>query len=87
MRVDAQDLCAHCFMTVVEIVAHELGAMHRFAASEQFTGPDPELYSAIGRTALPAIDAIARELGNGRAAHGERRGRDDPSPAMCDDDR
>lgn len=91
MRVDKRDLCAHCFMTVVEIVAHEIGALRHFSvasAAGEFTGrTDPDLYSALGRATLPGIQAIARELGQGLAAHGERRERDDPNPAMCDDDR
>lgn len=83
LRVDGRDLCAHCFIEVVEIVSHEFGRMRRAAAGDTFTGaPDPELYTALGVTTLPGITAIARLVG---AAHGERRVRDDPSPAMCDD--
>lgn len=33
MRVDERELCAHCFIVTVEIVAHELGQMIRSAVS------------------------------------------------------
>jgi hypothetical protein len=82
MRVDGKDLCAHCFIATVEIVAHELGAMRRAAAASGFTGAaDPPLYTALARVTLPSIEQLARQMG---AARGERRGRDDPSPATCD---